>query len=464
MWTTPSGKNSTLSFRHKTAGPGRKIMEHTRHALSFILDTRWEDLPDSVQHQTRRCFLDAAGATIAGHKTPVGQLMEAMALEQFPGDQAAVMVSGNRASAAGATLANGFAANALDIDDGYRPTMGHPGACVLPPALTAAQLSGCSGKSLLTALAVGYEIGTRTGLIRHATYDTYHSSGSWGAIAGAAAAGKLMDLNRDQLCHALGAAEYHAPIAPMMKCIDVPGMGKDSIGWGCMVAVLSVLMAQKGFTGINPLFDDTPEPDWVASLGHNWEILNLYFKPYSACRWAHPGVDGALKLVEEQDLPPGDIKTIKIYTFEESAALSTAYPENTEQAQYNIAFPIAAALLDGEVGPAQNLPPRLLDRDIRNMMDRISIVAQARFQKNFPTRAESEVEIETTGGQVYNSGVMKARWDADVPPSDRELADKFSWLTLPVLGAQKSGKLAETIMDLDKASTLNPFFDLCTTP
>ncbi len=436
-------------------------MTHNQSTLSFIRNTRWEDLPEPVQHQVKRCLLDALGAMIAGHKTPVGALMEAMALEQFPGDQASVMVSGARASAVGAALANGFAANALDIDDGYRPTMGHPGACILPPALTAAQLSGCTGKQLLTALAVGYEIGTRAGLIRHATYEAYHSSGSWGAIAGAAVAAKLMNLDGAILCHALGAAEYHAPIAPMMKCIEVPGMGKDSIGWGCMVAMMSVLMAQKGFTGINPLFDDSPEPSWVDFLGRSWEIMNLYFKPYSACRWAQPGVDGALKLVRDQDIETGDIQTIKVYTFAESAALSTTYPENTEQAQYNIAFPIAAALLDGEVGPGQNLPPRLLDKDIRNMMDKICILAQDRFQENFPAKAESEVEITTTDGTVYNSGVMTARWEATAPPTDEELGEKFSWLVTPVLGKEKAESLIKAIMNLDTVEDLGLFFDLC---
>ena len=436
-------------------------MSLNQTAVSFLENCRWEALPEKVQHQAKRCLLDALGALIAGYETPVGKLMENIAGIQFPGDQAAVLVSGTRLSAAGAALANGFCANALDIDDGYRPTKGHPGACVLPPALVAAQMSGCSGRELLAALVAGYELGTRAGIIRHATYETYHSSGSWGAVAGAGVAGKLLGLDRDQLCHAMGAAEYHAPIAPMMKCIDVPGMGKDSIGWGCMVGVLSVAMAQAGFTGIHPLYEDAPDADIVNSLGRDWEIMNLYFKPYSACRWAQPGVDGALKLVGEHGISPADIERITVYTFEESAALSTAHPQNTEEAQYNIAFPIAAAVLDGEVGPRQNLPPRLLDADIRELMDRISIVPEQRFQIDFPQRAESEVEIATRQGTVVRSGVMGARWDAWCPPTDQELMDKFLWLTEPVLGMDKSAALARVIWQLEENETLDRFFDLC---
>lgn len=142
-----------------------------------------------------------------------------------------MLVHGFRTSAAGAAAINRFAGNALDIDDGYRLVKGHPGACVLPVILaTAEQMPSCTGSEFLTALVVGYEIRIRPGRIRHACCSTYHSSGSWGAIAGAAAGGQLLGLNGKQLRHTLGTAEYHAPIAPMMKCIANPSMGKDSIG------------------------------------------------------------------------------------------------------------------------------------------------------------------------------------------------------------------------------------------
>ena len=403
--------------------------------LNFILETKWDKLPNNIQIQAKRCLMDTLGALIAGHNTPVAQLMQSFAKEQFKGNDATILVKGNKISASGAALVNGFANNALDIDDGYRGAKGHPGATVLPVILAAGEISSnVTGENFLTALVIGYELAIRAALIRHATYKTYHSSGSWGAIGGAAAAGKLLGLSREKLCHALGAAEYHAPIAPMMKCIELPGMGKDSIGWGCMVAMMSVMMADKGFTGIDPIFNDSPEAEWIRSLGSTFEIMNLYFKPYCACRWAQPGVDGALKIMAENSLNPEDIKQIKVFTFQESAALSTNYPQNTEEAQYNIAFPIAAALLDGEVGPAQVLAPKIFEKDILQMMDKIQITAQDRFQKKFPAKAESEVEIMTTKKAVFSSGVMSARWDThSTLPTDLELKNKFLFSTIFII-------------------------------
>lgn len=423
----------------------------TDHAIGFALGILWEDLPPEIRHQSKRCLLDTLGALVAGSQTPVAGIMRKTAREQFGGDQATLMVSGERVSAAGAALANGFCGNALDIDDGYRNVKGHPGACALPPVLAAAELAAeCSGREFLTALVIAYELGIRAGVIRHATYTVYHSSGSWGAIAGAAAAGRLLGLDARQLRHAMGAAEYHAPIAPMMKGIDTPSMGKDSIGWGCMVAVLSALMARDGFTGIAPLFDDAPDPAWIENLGRAWEMRNLYFKPYAACRWGQPAIVGALKIVRENRLRPDQIRHIRVRTFEAATRLPKGPPRDTEAAQYSLAFPVAAALLDGEVGPAQVLPPRLQAPELLALVDRVSTEAAPEFEAEFPAKAPAEVVVETVAGERFRSGRIEARWEPpDTLPADNELEAKFRWLVDPVLGRRKCDRLVSTIWTME---------------
>ena len=363
----------------------------------------------------------------------------------------------------GAALANGFFGNALDIDDGYRNVKGHPGACALPPVLAAAQLAGaCTGAEFLTALVVAYELGIRAGVIRHATYEVYHSSGSWGAIAGAAAAGRLLGLTGKQLFHAMGAAEYHAPIAPMMKGIDTPSMGKDSIGWGCMVAVLSALMARDGLTGICPLFDDAPDDSWVENLGQQWEILNLYFKPYAACRWGQPAVAGALNMVRDHNLKPARIRRIRVRTFDAATRLPGGHPRNTEEAQYSLAFPVAAALLDGEVGPAQVQPPRLHDPKLLSLLDKVSTELAPEFEAEFPDKAPAEVVVETLDGQTFHSGRIEALWEPpDTLPTDQELESKFLWLAGPVLGKMKARQLMDRIWCADQWATIDPLIDGC---
>ena len=441
---------------------GQTEIDATETVIRFIREARWADLPSAVRRQAKRCLLDTLGALLAGTATPVSRMMAAFAWEQFKGNEATILVEGRLVSAVGAALANGFAANALDIDDGYRLIKGHPGACVLPPALAAAELEGCSGQEFLTALVIGYEVGIRAGLIRHATSATYHSSGSWGAIAGAAAAARSLRLDATATRHALGAAEYHAPIAPMMKGIATPNMGKDSVGWGCMVAMSSALMGRRGFTGVQPLFNDSPQPTWIESLGEQYEILNLYFKPHAVCRWAQPPIEGALRLIHDHGIVAGQIARIVVRTFAEAAALDRRPPQTTEDAQYNLAYPLAVALLDGEVGPRQVMPPRIHGRDVLALMSRVEVIAEARFQSSFPAQALAEVTIMTVDGAAFHSGIVTARWEPPVGlPSDGELAAKFHSLVGSILGQEKARAIEQMIGEFECESDVNSLINLC---
>jgi 2-methylcitrate dehydratase PrpD len=441
-------------------------MNGTDQVIQFILQTNWSALPPEIQHQSKRCLLDTLGALIAGMETPVGRLMAKFVGEQFSGGEATILVSGQRVSAVGAALANGFAANALDIDDGYRRVKGHPGGCILPVLLAAAERRGrLSGQTFLTALIVGYEVGIRAGLIRHALYQTYHSSGSWAAIAGAAAAGKVLGFKADILRQAIGTAEYQAPIAPMMKGIDVPSMGKDSIGWGAMVGMASVLMARQGFTGVEPLFSDAPlaaeGTEWVSSLGKQYEVLNLYFKPYASCRWNQPAIAGALEIAHQYRLMPDDIAQIRVLTFEAATRLSGAHPQNTEEAQYNLAYPVAAALIDGELGPRQVLPPRLFDEAVLALADRVEAEVKPEYEQAFPAKAYADVEVTTLNGQTFAAVGQQASWEPpDTLPTDDELKAKFRWLVSPVLGQERTSALIGLIWQLEQMDDVRQLLEL----
>jgi 2-methylcitrate dehydratase PrpD len=431
--------------------------------VDFVLDTRWQDLPVAVAHQAKRCLLDLLGATLAGTQTPVAGLVAQLALSQFGGDDATLLAGGRRVSAMGAALANGFTANALDIDDGYRRVKGHPGACVLPALLAVVELSPepVSGPDFLAALVIGYEIGIRAGLIQHARTETYHASGSWGALAAAAVAGRLLRLSPAQLRHALGIAEYHAPIGAMMKGIDSPAMTKDSIGWGAMTGVAAALLAQQAFTGVEPLFSEAPEAAWIESLGHDYEILNLYFKPYACCRWAQPAITGVLELARRHDLAPAAVAAITVHTFQAAAQLSRAPPQNTEEAQYNLAYPVAAALVDGELGPAQVLPPRIHDPRLLELAGRVAVAVEPAYEALFPAQTLADVAITTRDGRTVTAHACRPTWEPpDTLPSDRDLEQKFQRLVAPVCGRARAAQMAECVWQFDALPDLHSLLSL----
>ena len=435
----------------------------TNKVLRFIADTRFEDLPDNVIHQAKRCLLDTLGALLAGSDTPVVRMMNSFATKHFRGTEATILVSGERVSPVAAALTNGYACNALDIDDGYRMVKGHPGGCVLPVLLAASESAvHLRGTDFLIALVIGYEVAIRAGLIRHALYQKYHSSGSWGAVGGAAVAGRVWGLDQSTLREAMGVAEYHAPIAPMMKGVDKPAMVKDSIGWGNMVAMASVLMAQEGFTGIEPLFSESPDKEWIEGLGNEFLMLNLYFKPYAVCRWSQPAVVGVLKVVKQNNLRPQSISRIRIRTFEAAAALSCDHPKNTEEAQYNLAYPVAAALYDGQVGPRQVLPPRIFDDSLLELADRVEVEVVSAFEEVFPQKTYAEVMVHTNDGREFSSGRVEPMWEPPHGlPADADLEEKFVGIVEPVLGIQKVQEITSMIWDFEKMNEIKPLINAC---
>jgi 2-methylcitrate dehydratase PrpD len=238
-------------------------------------------------------------------------------------------------------------------------------------------------------------------------------------------------------------------------------MAKDGVGWGAMVGTASALMAERGFTGIEPLFSESPEAGWIDNVGEQFEIMRLYFKPYACCRWTQPASVGALALKRQYGLAADDIAGIRVRTFAEAARLSRKHPADTDEAQYNLAYPIAAALLDGELGPRQVLPPRIYEPAILALADRVEADAVDEYVRAFPQKTYADVEVRLRDGRVLRAQGQQPIWEwPDTLPSDTDLERKFQALVSPILGA-RSAELAETIWRFDQVAEARSLIGLC---
>src|ERR671917_2719519 len=427
----------------------------TWRGAEFARTVRWEDLPADVRTQAIRCVLDLCGAAVAGSRTKAAQTAATYALCAHGTGPSTIIGTGAGSTPVGAALVNGFAASALDIDDGYRPVKGHLGAVVVPAVLAAAEEAKCSGVEFLTALVVGYEVAMRAGRVLHSLYDFYHGSGSWAPSGVAAGVARLLDGNAEQTWHALGIAEFHAGMTPEMRSVEHPSMLKDGIGWGAMVGIASGQLAARGFTGIPALFDAGDSgPHLTESLGVEYLILDLYFKPYACCRWAQPAIEGALSAARQIGATATDVARVRVHTFKAATHLRSVSPRTTEEAQFSLPWPIACALIDGVVGPDQVTGESLSDTARREVAARVELVVDPELERAFPEQALAWVEIETTGGSRARSKISAAPGDADTPFGDEELTDKFRRLTDPVLGADLAERLASVIRELPASVSL----------
>lgn len=417
--------------------------------INFIHDINWNDFPEEIKHQARRCLLDALGAGIAGRQTELSQIIHDFAASNFGGTGAYLWVDGREVSPPGAALANGMTIDALDIHDGHPLVKGHAGAAIVPAVL--ATIAGknhqkVTGQELLTTLIIGYEVALRAGIALHATACDYHTSGAWNALGCAAATARRFGLRREETRHALGVAEYHGPRSQMMRCIDHPTMLKDGSGWGAMAGVSGALLARGNFSGAPAL---TVEADAVkeiwTDLGAEWQFSKQYFKPHAVCRWAQPAVDGARALQKKYQIASENIKVIKVYTFYEAARLTCRHPQTTEAAQYSLPFPVAAILIYGRLGQKELNDNALKDSAVLRLSDCVELIEDAAFSQRFPAKRFARVEIETKAGHVYDSGKVQANWEAETTPTDRELRQKFRWLTQGVLAVKRASELEEMV-------------------
>jgi 2-methylcitrate dehydratase PrpD len=429
--------------------------------VSFIHETQWKDLPEDVGRQARRCLLDTLGAGISGSRTRLSQIIRDFAASAFGGQGAYLWLDGREVSPPGAALANAMTIDSLDIHDGHPLAKGHAGAAIVPATLATIPLKESilvTGAEMLTTMVIGYEVALRAGIVLHATACDYHTSGAWNALGSAAVAARRLGLNREKTRHALGIAEYHGPRSQMMRCIDHPTMLKDGSGWGAMAGISAAQLARESFTGAPALTTEDGEvkPYWD-DLGKNWQFTGQYFKPHAVCRWAQPAIEAALMLQQTHQLSPEKIDRIEVHTFQEAVRLNIIHPKSTEAAQYSLPFPLAAALVRGHLGASEMIEAALADSVILELSDRIALIEDNLFSSRFPAKRFARVIIDTKKGDRYDSGEVEARWDADNPPSDQELTDKFRWLVKDVLSADRASEIEKIIWqcsDLPDATNL----------
>lgn len=437
--------------------------------VDFIHQLGFAGLPAEVVDQAKRCVLDLTGVAAAGLSTPLSRTIRNHAAEHFaPGQRAAgLLFDGRKASPVGAALANGMTIDAYDAHDGHPLTKGHAGAGVLSALLAFVQAEGkADGRDFLTALVLGYELGVRAGMALHQTVRDYHTSGAWVAVACAALGARQLGIGAEATRHALGIAEYHGPRSQMMRCIDHPTMVKDGSGWGAMAGVSAAYLAADGFTGAPAV---TVEGAGMAALwsdlGSRWRIMEQYFKPYPVCRWGQPAVEAVLSVMRTNRLTSADVERVEIETFYEAARLTTRRPANTEEAQYSLSFPVAAAIVRGVVGPAEIGESGMGDATILRLSEAMTVREDVALSARFPGERWARARLVLKDGRRLDSGDMQARGDAERPLADEEISAKFRRATEPVLGRRDSARLLDRVAALDSEDgALAGFLELLFSP
>lgn len=209
-------------------------------------------------------------------------------------------------------------------------------------------------------MLIGYEIAARQALCLYADVPTgperdYRGCGAWGAVAVAAVAARLLCLSREQTWQALGIAEYHAPDAQILRDVRAPGMVKHGHGPAVLAGIMAARLARRGFTGTPSLLGEDRFAAVVGDIGECYlvEGRGIEWKDHACCWWAHPPLFALRTLLERQyalsprperrpPIDPSQVRRIVVKAHHDSHLLGARLPATTEEAQFSLAWPLAA--------------------------------------------------------------------------------------------------------------------------
>jgi len=432
---------------------------------TFITTLRWSDVPEHVRERTVMAVVDTLAAVIAGAEATSTRIATDYAILTFAPGASTPIADRRRLRAEGAAFANAVAANAYDLDDVSVHTWGHPGAQVVPAALALAEEVDAGGEEFLTAVLIGYEIAARQARclyadVRPSPERDYRGCGAWGAVAAAASAARLLRLDELQTWEALGIAEYHSPDARILRAVRHPGMVKHGHGPAVLAGITAARLASGGFTGTPGLLGDERFREVISDLGEDYlvEGRGMQWKRFACCAWVHPALHALRSLLERSGgtVEPARISRIVVDAHHDSHLLGARVPATTEEAQFSMAWPLAAYLIDGEVGTRQVDERRMADAAVRELaghielrrsdeLDRLYFLADA----DDPEGSEAaRVVIELDDGSRLDSGVV-ALPATEAPWTIGEMRAKFRWATRDVLPADRAEAILETAERVD---------------
>ncbi len=222
-------------------------------------------------------------------------------------------------------------------------------------------------------------------------------------------------------------------------------MNKDGVPFGVMVGALAIKAEMCGFTGNKNLLESDERRHYLDDLGEKYEVMGLYFKPYPCCRWAHPAIDACVGTMSEHGIAFTDIERVVIKTFKRATLLSKIEPKTADEAQYNIAYPVASSIVYGDFGIDRVLNENLDDPGVLSMMKKLSFEVDDELDSKFPAKRICRAEIYTVDGRVFSSPNCQPRGGACENIGVDWLVEKFYRITAPVISRDRQQALVSLI-------------------
>ena len=448
----------------------------TRDLALYATNTRFENYSKEAIEKVKTLILDNIGCMFGGCQTDLGRTLLTPVQSMGGRAEATIVGGGMKVPTVHAAFVNGTTANALDYDDTLLG-IGHPGSTIIPAALAIGEWKKASGKDVLKAILIGYDVADRIGKAIQPSYERLQKVwgfGTWQTFGALVAAGKILNFDLERMLNAFGIAGATAPLPNTQKWgWDIEERPihwvKEPTGWPSWTGTMAAILASHGFIG-NRYILDGDNGFWIMAgsdqcdfavmtqnLGEEYEVLNITIKPYSCCRWQHSALDCVRELKKVYQLKIEEVKSVNIHTFAWGKRQEVYGPTQMVDAEFSFPYTVSMVLLGLPPGPSWYTDEQLKSKEILSLSKKIKVEVDAALDRAYfeENRISARVEILKENGERFEKFVGIPKGDPLNPLTDGEREEKFRHLAAYSLKNHEIEAVIERVYELEKTDDIS---------
>lgn len=434
------------------------MAEQIEKLARFVAETRWEEIPDAVQRHAKLVVLDTLGVILAGsEQAEVRELREG--LRATAGTGATVLARGWPGSdPRTAALLNGIAGRSIELCEGHRYVSCQGAVQILPGVLAVGEWAQSSGREMLTALVLGYDVAVRLGAAM-TRRPLAHQNGQAPLLGAVAAGARLRGLNAADTSRALriGATLVLTPsytnVVAGATALNVAG------GISGVAAALAPELAVAGFTAqddaieeaLSSLVGDGFEPGaLLEELGTRWEISRNAFRLRACCNPIYAALDALEEALGALRPRPDEIERIDIATYRFASVMRNPDPPNYFASKYSLPHAAAALVLRGNAGYGSFTEALVRDPAVAALRHRVHVAEDPAMNAAVPRLKPARVTLTLKDGRRSTHTCESPRGDFQRPYRESEIREKFRELAGLVLTADGVTDIEQAVNHCDQ--------------
>jgi 2-methylcitrate dehydratase PrpD len=416
----------------------KKEEASTAALCRFVAELQFAEIPPRVIQFAKGLLIDWLGSALAGKGAPQVEAIEAFARVMGPQVGASTIVTSRRkTSPYFAAMVNAAASHVVEQDDVHNGSVFHPATVIFPPVLAVAEAEGKSGREILTAAIAGYEVGIRIGeFLGRSHYQVFHTTGTAGTLAAAAAVGKLLGLDAATLNHALGSAGTQA--AGLWEFLrDAADSKQLHTAKAASDGLMAAYLARDGFKGATRILEgkqglaagmstDADPSRLIDGLGTRWATEETSFKWHAACRHTHPAADALQLLMQRENLRAEDIAEVTAHVHQAAIDVlgPVTDPKTVHQAKFSMGTVLGLIAVHGVADLDAFERHALTDPKVAAFRNKVHMVRDAEVDSLYPKRWVGKLTAKSTLGRTLEARVDEPKGDPGNTLTSAELEAK----------------------------------------